>query len=243
MDSFQIERLYTILMTTKPIFKKKKKTESFYIYDTDYYNYFDFILCKEYINDICEYLEHEYGLINNYESISSIIDLSEKNPIIIDFEENKLIILKQEKNKHSKNFQYKKMYVYECLINNISIYSPTLIATNSIYLKPIILLLHTKYNNIEGCNYILYRFLDWASSIISFYSFYNNERFITNVLSLPFHFTFIDNKFFVTQKVKDENKLVCYSQIDCQNYICQKWPLNEKLINLIKQQPLSNIIK
>ncbi|UBZ25558.1 hypothetical protein CcNV_073 [Crangon crangon nudivirus] len=190
--------------STKPIF---------YTHDDDM-KYFNFDCSTAYVDDILEYIEEAYGLPHIFDTFSNQEALKVETPIYLDFETNILTYVKPAD----------ESYMY--LMNGISIYGPTFIATNSVYLKPIVLLLYTNYQHMEGYGYILYRFRDWASIIVSYYcTLQKGALKYGQVLSLPFAYSFC-SKFFKQGTVQSVNAggiVSVYSQADNTTYHNQIW--------------------
>ncbi|QLI62434.1 KN57gp_070 [Dikerogammarus haemobaphes nudivirus] len=180
--------------------------------DYHFHKYFNFTPSKEYIETILEFVEQEHisTIPDDFDIVFNDLD----DPILLDLENNKLF--KISKNIDSDNYEYTNkgnsngsnntasnisnnkhiLELYKILTDGFSIYTPTFIATNSIYAKHVLIILFNKFQDICGYNYILFRFLEWVSAIVIYYlEFKEDECPIGSILSLPFNVQFISNFF------------------------------------------------
>lgn len=193
--------------------------------DSDFLKYFRFNLCDEYIQDVSDYLESEYTLHTIHDFACSTKTLHIEEPLIINFIDNTIEkVIYDPKNKLGNT-------IFTKLKTGLSIYHPTIIATNSSYVKPIILMLHTKYKDVEGYNYILYRILTWLSGIVPYYTNLKSTSLLyVNTISIPFTYTFIS--FFFKRQVTFDNS---HSFSNCYSQINNTWYKNLKVCPTIKK--------
>lgn len=171
---------------------KEKNNDCYYIDDSDFLKYFNFYCTDNYIHDFFDFIEDEFCFTTNF---SNFYNGATNNPIIIDFENNILETVSESKN------------IYNFLKNNKSIYHPTFIATNSLYAKPLIIMFYNNYKNIQGYNYILYRFIDIISYIIYLYCSKKDCIDIASSISIPFSIDFILNYNFNIPIYSQSNKV------------------------------------
>ena len=179
--------------------------EIIYTDDTDFLNFFNFTPDLEYLNNLCEYINDEYCLELEIDQTILSLVCNDCFPLIVDFSTKSLFVFDDIWQKHQKNNEVsmEELALYRFMkFEHKSIYAPMLTATNSTYLKPIALMIFSKYKDVEGVWYILYRFFDWASFTVGINSVKKtmNTKGInksleinpsTKVLSLPFSCTFI----------------------------------------------------
>lgn len=180
--------------------------DSFLVRDNDFLKYFDFEADDAYIDTISEYIEHAFSLPNIHVEFCSATALAISDPLVIDFVGNCLHRLIRTPATED---------LYDWLLRGNSMYSPIIIMTNSMYLKPIIIMLFNKYRNVEGYSYILYRFLHWASLIVATFSTLKFNVDDINILDIPFGIEFY-SVFFKTGS--DSEIIRGYSQRDKRLY-------------------------
>lgn len=184
------------------VVKYHEKDKVIYADDSDFLKHFYFKANLSYLHDICEYISDEYDLdLEIDQTYLSLCD-NDSFPLIIDFANKSFFLFdKKWQKKWNKGLvSMKEHLLYEYLKFDLkSIYAPMLLATNSVYIKPIALLLLNKYKDVEGISYIIYNFYEWASIIVGMHSRIKNNNMLTkwllndpkNMLNLPFSKSFI----------------------------------------------------
>lgn len=195
---------------------KLPENERFLVDDEDFNRYFDFNMCDQYCDDILEYVDSEF--ISGYDDFTLDVTELTKDPILIDMQHNKLYTLS------SKSHHKQELALYNYIAGGNSIYTPMFLATNSVYAKKILILLYHKFHEVVGYNYILFRFLDWSSVVIGYYSAFNENSIPCGTkLSLPFTFNFSEQFFCTANPGTSKHKaLSIYSQYMNQTLECQK---------------------
>lgn len=183
---------------------ESKKGEGYVVNDKDLLKYFNFDLTIDYLETVLGYVGDEF--ITTEDDYSILLkDITNKNPIIINFETNVLVSFKKGNIKTKDEL---KLYNY--IINKISVYTPEFIITNSIYAKHILMILYNKYKDIRGYNYILFRFIDWISPTLGYYTTFKDQVcLVGTTISLPFTVTFIEQFMFLDTTTK--SKYTTYS--------------------------------
>lgn len=119
--------------------------------------HFEFTLCAEYLDDIGEYMEHEFGLPNDYHADQY---LATDGPVTVDF---------------SKKTLTRAM---------VATHLPDVCSTNAVYFKPVLRMIHDRYKDVEGVGYVAFRFYEWASYIVARYTNRRSNADLTDVLTL-----------------------------------------------------------
>lgn len=204
-----IETLYSNL----DFYKKDSVVEDFLCFnDADYNRYYQFLLNTEYLCMVGNFIENSYGLENSYYYTKY---LNTHNSIIMDFSRNVIIFINDDMLlKHKELKIIKKLLVDKCL----TLVSPTMLATNSLYLKSVALMLYDKYKQVEGLCYILYDFYSWGSFMVAFFSKRIESIMIEDAsLSLPFSGDFLYrhlHNIYYTNSLE----IQCYSEYDKTTY-------------------------
>ncbi|UBZ25652.1 hypothetical protein QKT26_gp62 [Carcinus maenas nudivirus] len=175
-----------------------------YICDLDFIKYFSISDKDNYIETVFELLNGKYGFERNiyYDNICVNDD-----PLVINYNTLEMSVMNSD----------------ECLTTTalkkykLTIFNTSHMITTSEYLKPICILLFSKYKNVEGISYVCNNLIHIISSILSQFVTIK-EDIDCNTLSLPFSLTFLNNLNFENQDIKQ-----IHSQIDNKLYkICPK---------------------
>ena len=206
------------------------KDKIIYTDDTDFLKHFHFTSNLQYLNNVCEYINDEYCLDLDIDQTIVSLFGNNKFPIIVDFATKSFFFFdkkwQEQWNQHRVSMEEDLLYRF-LKFDLKSIYAPMLLATNSAYIKPIALMIWNEYKDVEGVNYIIYNFYDWASIIIGLHSTEKKiltdtkgimSNFLTNKsktsLSLPFSSSFISLFYKIYSDKKLDSCLYEISQKD-----------------------------